>query len=147
MADTAEATKDVKVEIKPEPEPAAKADGKGGETKAAKGDQKVAPAKDYRGNDDRPDYKVVCCGNSWGDLIFIPVQTILLYGFLICYSILIVYATYQSTITQAALWVYFFAWGAGVVYLGVTIATADWETRLKKELAAKMALEEAKEAA
>ncbi|EQC42126.1 hypothetical protein SDRG_00966 [Saprolegnia diclina VS20] len=132
---TEAATLDVKVEIQPETT-------KPTDAKASKSDQKVAPTKDYRAPDARPDYHVVCCENSWGDIFFIPFQTILLYGFMIGYSILIVQGTYMSTISQAALWIYFFAWAAGVVYLSVTIATADWETSLKSKLATKMAAEE-----
>ncbi|KDO27108.1 hypothetical protein SPRG_07819 [Saprolegnia parasitica CBS 223.65] len=136
VAKPSEAIADVKVEIQPEAtNPSEKA-------KAGKSDQKVAPTKDYRAPDARPDYHVVCCENSWGDIFFIPFQTLLLYGFMIGFSILVVQGTYMSTISQAALWIYFFAWAAGVVYLSVTIATADWETSLKAKLAAKMAADE-----
>ncbi|EQC42692.1 hypothetical protein SDRG_00419 [Saprolegnia diclina VS20] len=91
---------------------------------------------------DRTEYRIVCWGNSWFDLVLIPFQTILLYGFMTGFSVLIVQGTYMTSDAQAALWVYFFAWAAGVVYLGVTITVAGWEMRLKAKVAAKVAADE-----
>ncbi|KDO21246.1 hypothetical protein SPRG_13745 [Saprolegnia parasitica CBS 223.65] len=78
---------------------------------------------------DRADYYIVGCGTSWFDL----------YGFMTAFAAFTVLGTYMTSDARAALWICFFAWAAGVVYLAVTIAIADWETRLKAKVAAEVA--------
>ncbi|KDO17579.1 hypothetical protein SPRG_17036 [Saprolegnia parasitica CBS 223.65] len=66
---------------------------------------------------DRADYHIVCCGPLW-------------------------LGTYMTSGARAALWVCFFAWTAGVVYLAVTIAIANWAMCLKVKVVIKVAADE-----
>ncbi|CAK4083146.1 unnamed protein product [Aphanomyces euteiches] len=110
----------VSIDVKPE-EP----------MKPAKGSGKAAPAKVYRGAEDRPDYKIVCCGNNCLDLFLIPMTAIVLYGALLGYGLLIVWATMISATSGVAHWIFFFAWFSGVVILGISVRVADYEKILK----------------
>ncbi|KAF0685924.1 Aste57867_22241 [Aphanomyces stellatus] len=102
-------------------------------SKAAK-DPKAKP-KDYRAVDLRPDYHVVCCGNSCLDLILVPLTFIVLYGAMLGLSLLVLWANFLTSTTATAHWICFFVYIMCIFVLALSVMTADYEKILKERSA------------
>ncbi|RHY27839.1 hypothetical protein DYB32_009644 [Aphanomyces invadans] len=82
-------------------------------------------------------YKVVCCGNSWLDLVLVPLTAVVLYGAMIGLSLLVLWATFLTSASGAAHWMFFFAWLTGVIAVVISIQVAEYEAYILAEHAKK----------
>ncbi|RHY94668.1 hypothetical protein DYB28_014006 [Aphanomyces astaci] len=93
----------------------------------------TASNNSHRQEEERPDYKIVCCGNNWLDLILVPFTAIALYGAMIGLSLLVLWAVFLTSSSGAAHWMFFFAWLTGVIAVVISVQVAQYESYLKAE--------------
>jgi hypothetical protein len=78
-------------------------------------------------------YKVVFCGNSWQDLIIIPLCLLGVYVLTGILFALCTRAVIQTDDTATALWMFFGLFVAAIVMLGIVLFATSYEKKMLKK--------------
>lgn len=78
-------------------------------------------------------YRVLCCGNSAADLLFIPLCLIGVYVLTGILFALCTRAVLQTDDTSTALWMFFGVYVTFVVMLGIVLGVSAYEKRMLKK--------------
>lgn len=78
------------------------------------------------------EYRVLCCGNSWQDLLIIPVCLIGVYALLGALFALCTRSVLQTDDTNTALWVFFVFYAFFVFVLGLVLGTVAYNRKMLK---------------
>ncbi|GMF47985.1 unnamed protein product [Phytophthora fragariaefolia] len=89
----------------------------------------IKPHKSSR----KKEYRVLCCGNSWQDLIIIPVCLLSVYTMLGAIFALCTRAVLQTDDTNTALWTFFVFYAFFLFMLGLVLVTVAYNRKMLKE--------------
>ncbi|KAE9358652.1 hypothetical protein PF008_g2591 [Phytophthora fragariae] len=81
----------------------------------------------------KKEYRVLCCGNSWQDLIIIPVCLLGVYTMLGAIFALCTRAVLQTDDTNTALWTFFVFYAFFLFMLAVVLGTVAYNRKMLKE--------------
>ncbi|EGZ16917.1 hypothetical protein PHYSODRAFT_503491 [Phytophthora sojae] len=89
----------------------------------------VKPHKSTKKNE----YRVLCCGNSWQDLLIIPVCLMGVYTMLGAIFALCTRAVLQTDDTNTALWTFFVFYAFFLFMLALVLAAVAYNRKMLKE--------------
>ncbi|KAG3118298.1 hypothetical protein PI124_g1368 [Phytophthora idaei] len=95
-------------------------------------DVTVAAVKPHKSSSKKSDYRVLCCGNSWQDLLIIPLCLIGVYALLGALFALCTRSVLQTDDTNTALWVFFVFYAFFVFVLALVLGTVAYNRKMLK---------------
>jgi hypothetical protein len=92
-------------------------------------DVSVAAVKPHKASK-KKEYRVLCCGNSWQDLLVIPLCLFGVYALLGALFALCTRSVLQTDDTNTALWMFFVFYAFFVFVLGLVLGTVAYNRKL-----------------
>ncbi|KAG7389546.1 hypothetical protein PHYPSEUDO_010191 [Phytophthora pseudosyringae] len=80
----------------------------------------------------KSEYRVLCCGNSWQDLLVIPVCLAWVYALLGALFALCTRSVLQTDDTNTALWMFFVFYAFFIAMLGLVLGTVAYNRKMLK---------------
>ncbi|KAG7400480.1 hypothetical protein PHYBOEH_005508 [Phytophthora boehmeriae] len=81
----------------------------------------------------KKEYRVLCCGNSWQDLLVIPLCLVGVYTLLGALFALCTRAVLQTDDTNTALWSFFIIYVCFIFVLGLVLGTVAYNRKMLKD--------------
>lgn len=94
-------------------------------------DVSVAAVKPHKAS--KKEYRVLCCGNSWQDLLLIPACLLGVYALLGALFALTTRAVLQTDDTNTALWSFFVVYVCFLFMLALVLGTVAYNRKMLKE--------------
>ncbi|KAH7484192.1 uncharacterized protein KRP23_3263 [Phytophthora ramorum] len=94
-------------------------------------DVNVAAVKPHK-HSTKKQYRVLCCGNSWQDLLIIPLCLIGVYTLLGALFALCTRSVLQTDDTNTALWIFFVFYAFFVAMLGLVLGIVAYNRKMLK---------------
>lgn len=110
----------------------AEAQAQQAEAPVSANDVNVTAIKPHKSVNKKDEYQVLCCGNSWQDLLIIPLSLIGVYVLLGALFALCTRSVLQTDDTNTALWTFFVFYAFFVFMLGLVLGTVAYNRKMLK---------------
>ncbi|GMF64513.1 unnamed protein product [Phytophthora lilii] len=95
-------------------------------------DVNVTAIKPHKSANAKKEYRVLCCGNSWQDLLIIPLCLLGVYTLLGALFALCTRSVLQTDDTNTALWMFFVFYVFFIAMLGLVLGTVAYNRKMLK---------------